>query len=377
MANISITYTFSNGTTADATQVNQNFSDIISGTSDGTKDMSISALTAAGNVSFTGSSITLGNATGDDLTITASLASTINIKTTNTYNIGSSTLGLASIYLGANSQTVRIMASGSTSETWTLTLPVSNGDASQILQTDGSGVTSWQTRLATPTVSGFITTFVPTVASATVTKTNTDYTILDNDGYDLILVSAGAAQRTMTLPTAADNTGRIITIKKTDAGAGTVVIDGEGSETIDGTALTNTISSQYAYITLQCNGTMWVTIAVHDYLEVKGNGTSDTSATDLGTLSITPGVWSVSANVSANLATGITFVTANIVTATGTEGTNGDNRSNGAANLSAGSGNAVVPDFRVVLTAATTYYITSKSSLSNTVGFRLSAWRVG
>lgn len=143
MANISVTYTFSNGTTADATQVNQDFTDIISGTSDGTKDFSISALTAAGNVSFTGSSITLGNATGDDLTITASLASTINIKTTNSYNIGSSTLGLASIYLGANSQTVRVLGSSSMSATWTLTLPVDAGTANYALTTSGAGVTSW------------------------------------------------------------------------------------------------------------------------------------------------------------------------------------------------------------------------------------------
>jgi hypothetical protein len=137
------TYSFSNASVADATQVNQNFTDIINGITDGTKDLSISALTAAGNVSFTGSSITLGNASSDDLTITASLASTINIKTTNSYNIGSSTLGLAGIYLGANSQTVRIVGSGSMSATWTLTLPTTAGTADYFLQTNGSGVSSW------------------------------------------------------------------------------------------------------------------------------------------------------------------------------------------------------------------------------------------
>lgn len=143
MANVSVTYSFSNSTTADATQVNQNFTDIINGTSDGTKDFSIAALTCSGNATLNGTTNTIGNASSDDLVITASLASSIAIKTTNTYNIGSSTLGLASIYFGANSQTVRILASGSASATWTLTLPVSAGTSGYMLTTNGSGVTSW------------------------------------------------------------------------------------------------------------------------------------------------------------------------------------------------------------------------------------------
>lgn len=142
MAAPSVTYTFSNSTTADATQVNQNFTDIINGISDGTKDLSISALTCAGNVNLN-ANVTLGNASSDDITVTGSLASSIPIKTTNTYNIGSSTLGLASVYFGANSQTVRMLGSSSMSATWTLTLPVTAGSAGYKLITDGAGVTSW------------------------------------------------------------------------------------------------------------------------------------------------------------------------------------------------------------------------------------------
>jgi hypothetical protein len=142
VAGISLTYTLTNGTTADASQVMQNFNDIVNGTSDGTKDFSINALTCAGAATFNGN-VTLGNASGDDVTITGSLASSIAIKTTNTYNIGSSTLGLASIYFGANSQTVRVLGSASMSATWTLTLPVTAGTDRYLLQTNGSGVTSW------------------------------------------------------------------------------------------------------------------------------------------------------------------------------------------------------------------------------------------
>ena len=123
--------------------MNQNFTDIINGLSDGTKDISVNAGTFAGNVSISGNT-TIGNASGDDLTVTASLASSIPIKTTNSYDIGSSTLGLRALYFGANSQTVKIQGSSSMSATWTMTLPVSAGTSDYVLKTDGSGVTSWR-----------------------------------------------------------------------------------------------------------------------------------------------------------------------------------------------------------------------------------------
>lgn len=140
----SVTYTFSNSTTADASQVNQNFTDIINGVSDGTKDLSISALTCAGTATLNGN-VNLGNASGDDLTITASLASTIAIKTTNSYDIGSSTLGLRSIYFGSSGGAFGTrLIGGAVTGNITLTLPITDGDARDFLQTDGSGTMSWQ-----------------------------------------------------------------------------------------------------------------------------------------------------------------------------------------------------------------------------------------
>lgn len=99
MAAPSYTYTLTNGSTADATQVQQNFTDILNGVADGTKDLSISALTCAGTVTLNGN-VNIGNASSDDLTITASLASAVAIKTNNSYDIGSATLGLRKIYIG-------------------------------------------------------------------------------------------------------------------------------------------------------------------------------------------------------------------------------------------------------------------------------------
>lgn len=95
MANIAVTYTFSNSTTADATQVNQNFQDIIDGLSNGTKDISISGLTVAGNASFNGDT-TLGNASGDTITFTGTADFGSNLATQADQETGSSTSKIVS-----------------------------------------------------------------------------------------------------------------------------------------------------------------------------------------------------------------------------------------------------------------------------------------
>lgn len=97
MSSPSYTYTFSNGSVADASQVNQNFTDILNGVTDGTKDLSISALTCAGTATLNGD-INLGNAGADTLSITASLGSSIAVKTTDTYVIGDATHVLSNLF---------------------------------------------------------------------------------------------------------------------------------------------------------------------------------------------------------------------------------------------------------------------------------------
>lgn len=142
MASPSYSFSLTNGTTADASQVMQNFNDVLNGVTDGTKDLNIAALTAAGNAAFNGD-VAIGNAAADSLSITASLASSIPIKTTNSFDIGAATFGLRALYFGANSQTVKLQGSASMSATWTLTLPVTAGTANFALLTDGAGVTTW------------------------------------------------------------------------------------------------------------------------------------------------------------------------------------------------------------------------------------------
>lgn len=81
MANPSVTYTFTNSTTADGTQVSQNFTDLINAMTDGTKSFSIDALTVAGAALFNGAT-TLGNATGDTITIGGYISGSIIGNTT-------------------------------------------------------------------------------------------------------------------------------------------------------------------------------------------------------------------------------------------------------------------------------------------------------
>jgi hypothetical protein len=85
--------------------------------------------------------------------------------------------------------------------------------------------------------------------TATYTAAATDYTILMN-----------VAAATVNLPACASHSGRIYVIKKIASGAGTITIDPNASETIDGAATNTAITTQYQGRTIQCNGTSWFVI---------------------------------------------------------------------------------------------------------------------
>jgi hypothetical protein len=73
------------------------------------------------------------------------------------------------------------------------------------------------------------------------------------------LVTAGASDRTMDLPTAIGAVGVSYTIKKVDSGIGTVIIDPNGSQTIDGAA-TLVLASQYQSATLVSDNANWMMV---------------------------------------------------------------------------------------------------------------------
>lgn len=86
-----------------------------------------------------------------------------------------------------------------------------------------------------------------------VTKTTT-YTATSSD---LVILVTSAGAWTLTLPAAAGVTGQILVIKKTDAAANAVTIDGHGGELIDGAATNAEIDAQYDCLILLCDGTGW------------------------------------------------------------------------------------------------------------------------
>lgn len=71
-----------------------------------------------------------------------------------------------------------------------------------------------------------------------------------------IRVDATAAAVTVTLPPASLCTGKVYVVKKIDASANAVSIDGDAAETVDGSA-TKSTTTQYAGWVIQSNAVGW------------------------------------------------------------------------------------------------------------------------
>jgi hypothetical protein len=93
-------------------------------------------------------------------------------------------------------------------------------------------------------------------ASPVVSKTSS-YTATAADS--VILCNATSGNVTITLPTSVGTKGRQYTIKKTDASANLVIIDGAGAETIDG-ELTIELAVQYESMTIHSDNAGWVIV---------------------------------------------------------------------------------------------------------------------
>lgn len=89
------------------------------------------------------------------------------------------------------------------------------------------------------------------------TKTVT-FTVDGAAWYYLVDATAGAV--TVNLPAAAAAKGRIVGVKKIDAGGNAVTLDGSGAETIDGAATLAT-TTQWASFLIWSDGTAWYALA--------------------------------------------------------------------------------------------------------------------
>jgi|GEM_PF-3713469 len=82
--------------------------------------------------------------------------------------------------------------------------------------------------------------FAKGITLGTIKETSVAYTALRTDG--VVLATGGAGGIAVTLPALADaydaatQSGQVLLVKKVDAGAGAVTVDGSGAETIDGGA---------------------------------------------------------------------------------------------------------------------------------------------
>lgn len=239
MAAPSVTYTFSNSTTADATEVNQNFTDIINGITDGTKDLTMNLLTVNGAASFNGN-VTLGNATGDDVSFTGRVATDIDPKTAASNDLGDATQTWRALYLdNTTTDGGAIYFDGGSTE-----FIKASADGADLQL---GGFTGFDIKAGCS-----IKTFGRYLEAK-----SANYTITDTDGVSVVLMTTGSStDTTVTLPTPANNTGRIITLKKVDSGTKRAFLTESGSETIDGFS-TIVCGIQYDSVTVQCDGTTW------------------------------------------------------------------------------------------------------------------------
>lgn len=191
MAAPSYTYSLTNGSTADATQVMQNYNDILNGVTDGTKDITVNAVTANGTANLKGQ-VNLGDASADDIQFNGSLATSIPIKTTNSYDLGTATIGLRAIYFGqsSSSRTGKVLVATHSSASRIYTIPDAGADAN-FAMTQGA-----------QTLVGAITTNNPvTITDPSDTSKQLKLTALNNQTSAITtLASNSSSTQTITLP---------------------------------------------------------------------------------------------------------------------------------------------------------------------------------
>lgn len=221
-----------------------------------------------------------------------------------------------------------------------------------------------------------------------VSAKSADYTVTDTDTIGTIFVTTGAPTPTITLPAAANNVNRIITIKKIDSGVGMAIVSGSGPDFVSGTIQ---LYDQNESIQLQSDGTNWLVIASAGcegkYLETlvtsPTNVTANGNYMDCASLLVPVGDWSLTAllNFTNNGATISQNPVIGISTTSGNSSTGlivGVNTGKLLATADTpSSGN--VPNYRQKLSAPTTYYLkltTTSSVATPTYTCRLSAVRI-
>lgn len=340
----------------------------------------LSNLTVAGAVAVTlpagvdGRFFIIGDQKGDaatnNITITPNGAETIN---------GSAT------YVINDTRGSVILAYSTTNTRWNVVARFSGGST-----------------LATPTVAGVVTSYFPTVQGSVSTTTNASLTATTTDGFAEYRFSTGGTTRTLTLPAASTNGGRIIKVVKTDNGTGNLNITRAGADTING-ATTYTLRSQYGHVELVSDGgTSWSLYGpaygrvdasdvesglVGQYLSplntgsssTPGTNVSSTANTSVASLTLTPGVWLINGVMTAgpgSLSDSQLWISTAANATTGR--IYGDNYHE--LTVTSSTHTVSVPGYIVNINASVTYYLTVAITFGGggtiSVAGRISATRI-
>lgn len=296
--------------------------------------------------------------------------------------------GATSTGLAPAGSPVRLAGDTSNTRKFLRSLSVSSAATAPVWDTLVSG----DLPLATPTAKGAITSYFPTAASSINSVSNADYTILTTDGYSTIEMLLTGTDRNVNLPAPASNTGRIITIKRMDGGAGYVFIVRNGSETIGGLATNNYLNAQYSYLTLRCDGTNWIVIGCYDSISTTSGiiaGVASGSWREVRSSIVPPGFWKLEAEINMLKGDNSTNPIGPNDFCLSTAAGNGGSFSSSCgynsisidcANIATIQASALTSVFVTVSNTSTTYYLNAKSVYTGTVpnwrgtvrGFRLS-----
>ncbi len=115
-----------------------------------------------------------------------------------------------------------------------------------------------RSQIASSIAYGVVRSYVPS-GDGVLTVDGVGYTIKPNDGVEYLMMITGNSDRTIVLPPASQSSGRTIKLIKTDTGTGAVILDGSGSETINGAA-TQTTHGQYSTQCVACDGAAWFNV---------------------------------------------------------------------------------------------------------------------
>jgi hypothetical protein len=219
MAFPSVTNTFTNGTTSDATQVNQNFTDLVNGLSDGTKSLAVAGIATSsliGTIALTGSLAASGAISASGGLMRSSALAVNGAATDRGYGIFGTTAGFQ---VQIDSDEIQAMNNNTPTS---LNINIRGGNT-----TIGKDTTNSLSILNIVNLAASLS-----LASSAYT---TNKTLGAADC--IVYANANAGSTSYALPAANASPYAVwYTIFKTDSTSNTVTITPNGADTIDGAA---------------------------------------------------------------------------------------------------------------------------------------------